>query len=242
MQIQRCKLSFNKSQLKALKEFLKGESSNVEAIVLRDTFVNGNMVEIFFEIKEDASLNMNIGLLDKFKKHLIPLTTLENVNLNLYNEKSIYQILEVKHEDVLYLIKIESNLQKKEFLNKLPKFDLNFNNLLLYNDFNQEIELLEVVYHFLSNSVLRNRVDLIPKETLELIKEKFAYYGYADHNAKETYEIIEEETTREEIIDNLVGILLSELYYPRENRKDRLIPDDIKKYTKEKVNKYLKLL
>lgn len=241
--VDRVKLLLDFKKYNKLKDYFRKESSWSKNIILRGTFTNGYLVKVLLEEKSYLTgkyncANLSIILMNEDSEEL---TQIELVVDRISKVTSLFAI---EYNDINYLIKIDKDvlLTQETAISRLNIVKWNsFNykyveNLVLFNNFSDDMELLETTF-----AVLNGLIDNIRNKNVEpltgLLKEKFEYYGYSEDDVIETTEV-ESDDTPQEVLSNLVGNLLAELYYPN-NTRYRLNQTNMKDYAYNKADKYI---
>lgn len=244
--VDRVKLLLDFKKYNELKDYFRKESYWSKNVVLRGTFNNGYLIKVLLEQNNSSygkynSAKLSIILMDEEEYEL------KNIDFIVNRISQVVSLFTIDYNGVTYLINIDKDVLLTQEtaisrLNIVKWNSLNYDyikNLILFNDFNNDMELLETTF-----AVLNGLVDNIRNENIseltELLIEKFEYYGYCDDDAIETTEV-DDDDTLDKVLSNLVGNLLAELYYPT-NTKYRLNQSNMKDYVYNKAYKYILLL
>lgn len=126
------------------------------------------------------------------------------------------------YEDTIYLIRIDKDVQvtKKTIMSRLHIIKWNLHNdeyvksLVLFNNFSNDIELLEGVYASLAGGLKYIR-GVESTELKDILIGKLNYYGYDENDTVEITDYLKlKSENSKEVLSTLVGILLDELYNP----------------------------
>lgn len=244
--VDRVKLLLGFNNYNELKSYFRKESYWSKNIVLNGKFNNGYFIEVSIEEKENSyskynEANLKIELVNDRN------VSVENVFLTVDRISKVNSLFSIPHNGVNYLISIDKDvpLTKATAISRINIVKWNSLNysylskLVLFNNFNNDMELLETVFAVLNSSV-ENIRNLDYEELRELLIEKLEYYGYSEEDTLETNQFFMDDSSKK-VLSAFVGYLLAELYYPT-HTEDRLSPSNMKDYVYHTVEKYLDLL
>lgn len=209
MNIKKYDLKINEDVVKNIKDFFENDlidnlkiSLNID--ISRNLAVKLNLKDIGYNENRALEFTLDTG----FAKYV-------NIFTSFYD---LFNLIEIRRENETIIFKpILSDEITKDYmierfqaLNEIKEKEHFFHNLILVNDFNDRLELFEVLYLFLR--LPKN----IKKDTIELLKEKLAYYGYDEDN------IILEGESIDDIEDLVMNLALIKLYKINEFNNDNL--------------------
>lgn len=246
--VNRVKLGLDFNEYNDLKKYFRKESSWCGDVVLSNKFQNGYCAEIkitkesepFYSKYNQADMSITL--------HDDKGCEVEGLTLIVDKISSVTSLFVLNHKGIDYIISIDKEVpltQKNAIsrLNIIKWNSLNYSyvkNLVLFNNFNNDFELIEATFAVLYGLSTDIRDESVPELTT-LLKEKFEYFGYDDNDIVEIKDVTEHnDDTAEKVLNNLVGNLLAELYYPK--AYNRFNKKDMQDYVYSKYDKYLLLL
>ena len=157
------------------------------------SYFNGNKAMDGFEISLDIEINRNLSI----KINLKDIGSNENRALEFILDSGfakyiniftsfydLFNLIEIRREKETVIFKpiltneinYEYMIKRAKALDELKESENLFTNVIMTNNFSNELELYETLYLFLI--IQKN----IKKSNIELLKEKLAYYGYDEDN------------------------------------------------------------
>lgn len=206
--MQRVKSFITEEQFTAIQRYLLRYTFEFNSIRNEGTFSNGFSFVYSLQKNNNSELEFNLFIYDQ-NRNLIDSSEGEIVDISQF-----YNVHCVVYEGITYLIKIE--VKDMSLLGKLDTYyfyDKYY--LALFNDLNNEDELLEVILLGLHCEQ--------KYEVVKLLKEKF-------NKPIEINKIVRGDRRKEEILYDLISLLFSFInnpfekdYYSRENNINKLL-------------------
>lgn len=248
--VERVKLELSFSKYNELKGYFRKENNLSSSISLMGKFTNGFSVEVniypkSFSYGRYNEADVSIKLYDNSNR------VVGDTSMVMDRISKLNSIFRLHYQDITYLVSIDKKVEltKKTAISRINivkwnALDFDYvENLVLFNNFNNEMELLETIFCVYTGALELIREDEFT-ELKNLLIEKLDYYGISEDDISADYDYddyVYEANNSSELLSDFALNLLFELTNPN-YAKNCVDTDDLKTFAYEKVESFFNLL